>query len=110
MRGALFETWVVAELLKMRLNSGSASDLYFWRDSNGVEVDVFVEGAKRMHALEIKAGRTIAQDWFAALDRLARITPVAGAVLYAGETGQARRDNPVFGWRDVGAAAKRLLG
>ncbi len=110
MRGALFETWVVAELLKIRFNSGSVSDLHFWRDSNGVEVDVVIEGANRMRALEIKAGRTVAQDWFAALDRLARVTSVAGAVLYAGEAGQARRNNPVFGWRDVHAAAKHLLG
>lgn len=110
MRGALFETWVVAELMKNRFNRGFPSDLYFWRDSNGVEVDVVVDKAGRLRALEIKAGRTVAQDWFAALDRFARLASATGAVIYAGEGGQPRREHPVFAWREVDAAAKRLLG
>ena len=109
-RGALFETWVVAELLKHRFNQGAPAELYFWRDSNGVEVDVVVDRASRLHALEIKAGRTVAQDWFGALDRLAGLASASGAVIYAGESGQPRRDHPVFAWREIGAAAKRLLG
>jgi len=30
-RGALFETYVVSELIKQRFNTGSPADLYFWR-------------------------------------------------------------------------------
>ncbi|MCC6212326.1 MAG: ATP-binding protein [Burkholderiales bacterium] len=110
MRGALFETWVVAELLKARLNAGRTPDLYFWRDSNGVEVDVVHQRAGRLRALEIKAGRTVASDWFGPLERLARVTPAAGAVIYGGDAGQPRRENPVFGWREIDAAERRLSG
>ena len=39
MRGAIFETWVLTETLKHRLNQGLTTDLYFWRDNHGVEVD-----------------------------------------------------------------------
>jgi hypothetical protein len=110
MRGALFETWVVAELLKARLNAGLAPDLYFWRDSNGVEIDIVHERAGRLWALEIKAGRTVASDWFGPLERLARVTPISGAVIYGGDASQSRRENPVFGWRQVAAAVHRLWG
>ena len=110
MRGALFETWVVAELLKYRFNRGAPAELYFWRDSNGVEVDAVADRAGRLHGLEIKAGRTVAQDWFGALGRLAGLASASGAVIYAGTAGQPRRDFPVFPWREVNTAAKRLLG
>jgi len=109
MRGPLFETWVVAELLKARLNAGLAPDLYFWRDSNGTEIDVVVERAGRLRALEVKSGRTVAADWFGPLERLARTTPTVGALIYGGDAGQPRRENPVYGWRDVSAAARHLL-
>ncbi|MCX7269981.1 MAG: ATP-binding protein, partial [Burkholderiales bacterium] len=37
MRGAVFESWVVSETLKHRLNQGLAPDVYFWRDNPGTE-------------------------------------------------------------------------
>lgn len=40
MRGALFETWVLNEFRKFRLNCGLPADLYFWRDNNGLEADL----------------------------------------------------------------------
>lgn len=110
MRGPLFETWVVAELLKHRFNRGFAAKLRFWRDSNGVEVDVLAEKGARLRALEIKAGRTVAGDWFGPLERLQERSGASGALVYAGEHGQPRRDYPVFGWRDIEAVAKKLLG
>jgi len=42
-RAALFETLVVSEFLKQRFNAGLRSNLYFWRDNIGTEVDVLVE-------------------------------------------------------------------
>ena len=40
MRGAVFESWVVSEVIKHRYNLGLAADLYFWRDNHGHEVDL----------------------------------------------------------------------
>ena len=44
-RGALFETWVVSELYKQKMNAGQSPDLYFWRDSLGNEVDLIIESS-----------------------------------------------------------------
>ena len=57
-RGALFENYVISELMKQRLNAGRPSDLYFWRDNLGNEVDVLIESAQGLQALEIKSGST----------------------------------------------------
>ncbi|MDD2605745.1 MAG: ATP-binding protein, partial [Desulfobacteraceae bacterium] len=56
LRGAIFETFVVSELVKTRLNRGQRSDLYFFRDSGGHEVDVIAEVGDRLQPIEIKSG------------------------------------------------------
>ena len=53
LRGALFENWVVSELLKGRFNRGLPSNLFFWRDSTGNEVDVLLEQGDRITPGEI---------------------------------------------------------
>jgi len=63
LRGALFETWVVGEFLKARYSRARGSNLSFWRDRTGHEVDLIVEHADRLQPVEIKAGATVTGDW-----------------------------------------------
>ena len=42
-RPALFETLVVNEFLKVRYHQGLRSNLYFWRDNVGNEIDLLLE-------------------------------------------------------------------
>lgn len=61
----------------------------FWRDGNGVEVDLIVEkGPRPMRAFEIKASRTFNSRYFDVLDRIAtaELGMQAGdyAVVYGG--------------------------
>lgn len=66
-RGALFETLVVNEFLKARLNAGLPSNLTFWRDSKGLEVDLLLERGDDLTPVEIKSGQTIAVDFLDSL-------------------------------------------
>ena len=68
-RGALFENLVVTEFLKTRLHRGQPPDLHFWRDSQGLEVDLLVERGGDLNPVEVKSGQTIAADFFQALNR-----------------------------------------
>ncbi len=62
-RGAVFETWVVAETLKHRFHRGLPADCYFWRDNHGLEVDLVFEHQGRLHSIECKSGMTYSPDW-----------------------------------------------
>ena len=62
MRGALFETWVLNEFRKFRLNQGLPTDLYFWRDNNGLEADLVFETEGGLQCVEIKSSQTITPD------------------------------------------------
>jgi len=56
--GGLFENMVVVEALKARYNAGEQPELYYYRDSNAVEVDLILNKARRLMPIEIKAART----------------------------------------------------
>lgn len=72
MRGPLFETWVVGEFRKFRLNRGLPADIYFWRDNNGLEADLVFETDAGLQCLEIKSSKTITPDLVRAGQRAAR--------------------------------------
>lgn len=56
--GSIFENLVVIEALKERFNQGKKANLYFFRDSNGNEVDLLLEEGRRLIPFEIKSAQT----------------------------------------------------
>ncbi len=67
--------------------------MHFCRDSNGNEVDLLLEHGAGLYAAEIKAGATVAADYFRGLARFSALLPgrlAAGAVVYGGDSAQQR--------------------
>ncbi|MFC1357279.1 MAG: ATP-binding protein [gamma proteobacterium symbiont of Phacoides pectinatus] len=103
-RGALFETWVISELLKARYNAGDTSNLYFWRDRSGHEVDLLIDHGTHLSPLEIKSGQTINKDYFKGLEfwkKLAAETAGQAWLIYGGDTRQTRSDVTVLPWYEI---------
>ncbi|MFM2036109.1 MAG: hypothetical protein RL459_1374 [Pseudomonadota bacterium] len=103
-RGALFETWVVSELYKQRLNAGRPLDLYFWRDSSGHEVDIIIETSAGLAPVEIKSGSTYASDWPDGLkkwQKFAQSDGLEAVIVYGGSNSYEREGVQVCGWRDM---------
>ena len=111
MRGPLFETWAVAEFVKYRANRALGPPLYFWRDSNGNEIDLVIDRGEQLYPVEFKAGQTIAGDWFEPLKKfLGLANGSEGALLYGGAKRQAREGAVIRGWAEVEALAARAFG
>jgi hypothetical protein len=71
-RGALFEGFIAAEIVKAQLNAGRRRELYHFRDEQGLEVDFLVPGrAGTVDLVECKAGRTVTPSMAAPMLRLA---------------------------------------
>ena len=101
MRGPMFETWVLTETLKHRLNQGLPADVYFWRDNHGIEVDLLFQHRGLLHAVEIKSGTTFSQDWLKGCQRFAQYAgPRYGAstVVYGGEHSFETQATHVMSW------------
>ncbi len=97
LRGNLFENMVIMEALKYRLHRGRRSNLHFYRDSNGNEVDLLLALGPDLYPVEIKAGLTINRDFFKGLSRFATTipTPHGSALIYAGAEAQQRAGTTV---------------
>jgi len=107
LRGAVFETWVVTEVLKARLHQGIAGGLSFFRDRRGLEVDLLVEQAEALIAVETKSGQTLAADFVAGLEAFTalmsgrRQPPVRRMLVYGGESRQQRTRVTVLPWSSI---------
>ena len=68
--GGLFENLVVVEALKARFNRGEESNLYFFRDNDGLEADLLMSEHDALTPIEIKASMTFAPAFVKNLARL----------------------------------------
>lgn len=73
--GAIFEGFVATEIVKNQVNSGRASEIYFFRDEQGLEVDFLVPGRAGLELVEVKWSKTISASMAAPLRRLASVVP-----------------------------------
>jgi len=110
-RGALFETLVVSEFVKMRFHAAQPIDLYFWRDNVGLEVDLLFEIGNALQAIECKSGSTFAIDWLASLNRWQSLTSSTSGtpwIVYGGADSYQRQGAQVISWRDLPLACPDL--
>lgn len=71
--GPIFETFVVAEILKSFWHRVRRPAIYFYRDRDGREVDLVIEHDGRLHGVEVKMAASPRRDWgrtFAPLHKL----------------------------------------
>ena len=102
LRGAIFESFVVAETLKKNHNSMRSAQCFFWRDSAGHEVDIVLEEGGRLVPAEIKSGKTVASDFFDGLRRWGNLSSVKkGVLIYGGDESYEREGFRIIPWNEV---------
>ncbi|MCA9297482.1 MAG: DUF4143 domain-containing protein, partial [Phycisphaerales bacterium] len=103
LRGPIFETWVVSEVLKHQTNQGMRSGLSFYRDKDGVEADLVIELGRELIVIEAKAAQTASARLFAGADRLRGLlatedNTVTSRVVYGGAESQIRSKISLVAW------------
>lgn len=108
LKGALFETWVVSEIAKAHLHRGRRPRLSFYRDRNGLEIDLILEKGADLVLVEVKSGQTPSGKHFTAFERFAEglagqpAPRIAGrVVVYGGAESQERSQGDLLSWRDL---------
>ena len=110
LRGGLFENAVVAEAMKHRFNRGNQANLYFFRDSKGLECDLLYPFGDGTAAFEVKSGATLSSEHFRSLHRVAELVPgvTSKTVVYGGMTRQSRSDSEAIPLADLSGALEML--
>ena len=103
-RGALFENLVINELMKYRFNQGLNSNLYFWRNNTGEEVDVLIEQGEYLIPVEVKSSQTFNVDFLTGLNKwsdYAGSAALPAHLVYGGEASMMRNGIAVHSWKDM---------
>jgi uncharacterized protein len=108
LRGAIFESWVVSEIYKSRLHSGTEPDLFHYREARGPEIDLLVKQGPQLAAVEIKSGTTINEDFFKNIKRFAdrmkdegQKRRIQSYIVYGGDNSQKRSLGQVISWKQI---------
>ena len=104
LRGSLFENFIILEILKSRFNNGRSSNLYFWRNNHGNEIDCVVEKPDNLYAIEIKSGRTFSSDFFRGINYWNKIAgSISGRsfVVYGGKTNRKTPAGELISWENT---------
>ena len=105
MRGAIVESFLVAEFWKYYVHAGRDVPLFFWRDRTGHEVDLIIEGGDDLFPVEIKAGQTVTTDMLRSLTYFLGLPgnpQTRGMLLHAGMDWYERRSIAVRPWYAAG--------
>lgn len=109
LRGNLFENLAINRFRAASYNSGKEPNLSFWRDKNGIEIDLItnnisLEGKELPTAWEIKAGSTYSPDYFKNLKHWARLANAGEdfcKVIYTGETTMQTQYGELASWEKL---------
>ena len=114
LRGAIFESWVIAEICKSYAHRGVSPGLFHYRETRGLEIDLLIDQGERFAAIEIKSGATLSADFFRNLQKFSERLQDAGErrsavnyLIYGGNESQQRSGAGVLPWHSVGTLAHR---
>jgi predicted AAA+ superfamily ATPase len=109
--GALVETWCFGEVLKSRTHRAKPRDLWFWRSSDGHEVDLLVDLGTRLVPIEIKSGATPHPGFSKGLRKLrelgardASVEVSPGLILYGGKEARPVGQDQFVPWDRIDPA------
>ncbi len=103
-KGAIFENYGLLEILKNYKNKGDSQFFYFWRDSNGNEIDLLIEKGKKVSCIEFKASETVKTDFIKSLhylDELDKNIEFTHFLFNTQDTSQKRTNETIVSWKDA---------
>ena len=104
LKGGLFESFILSELIKARYNKGFEPNYYFWRNKLGREIDCIVEKANKLIPVEIKAGKTASAEYFrdiAYWNTLSKNKSSNSYVIFGGNNAQKRSQGNLIPWNQL---------
>ena len=99
---------MVSELFKTSAHSGWQPNLFHYRETRGLEIDLIIDQGKQLDAIEIKSAATVTSDFFRNLRRFADrmeslddLRTITQALVYGGDESQQRSQARVASWRHI---------
>jgi predicted AAA+ superfamily ATPase len=105
-KGAIFENYVLLEILKAQHAQGNHLDMYYWRDSNQNEIDLLIVDGQKIDCIEMKASLTVRPEHIKALhylDDFIKNYQLHHYLVNFFEESQKRSNENILSWREIEA-------
>lgn len=102
--GPLFEGFIIAEYLKMFFAKGITIPMYFWKQHQGLEIDLLIEFAGKLRAMEMKSSATYDSKYLATLKKWQEMTgnaPENCFLIYGGKEKATQHGIQVCPWNHL---------
>lgn len=103
-KGFIFENFVISDIMKNYFNKNEEPELYYWRDSNQVEVDLIDDSGIDLKLVEIKSAKTANSNFAKSLNSVGNLLEVPDSnrfVIFQGEN-RVRVNNVTFDkWENI---------
>lgn len=106
-----FENLVVSEALKARYNNGAEPNLYFFRNSKGLEIDIILKENKILNLFEVKSGKALNDEFTKNMEKFcskysSNVSTdsddgVKGTVIYSGDTVPSYKDYAYINFHQI---------
>lgn len=106
--GALFENYIVSEIYKKELHARTGADLFYYRDSNGNEIDLIVDRKSQREFVEIKSSHTYRPDMSRTLTQFKSVSD-RGYVVYQGKEIESTPDLKILNYASFLEFGKRRV-
>lgn len=104
LKGNIFETFIINELIKYNFNYGEKLKYYFWRDNHKKELDFIIDLGIKHYGIEIKSSSTIHEKYFSGLNywiQLTETNPSDMYLIYSGDQNFIRNGINVVSWKSI---------
>jgi predicted AAA+ superfamily ATPase len=104
LRGNIFENLVILEILKYYYNQGKDANIYFFRDSHNVEVDIILQVHNKLIPVEIKSSSTFNSSFLKNIkyfQKLAKERSPIGFLIYSGEQEHKLGNIEVINYKNI---------
>ena len=102
--GAIFENFIIAEKVKYKAHRQKDPDAFFFRDSNGLEVDLLEVDNLQAEMTELKSGKTFKLEFLKSMKKLKALDNSLGMnIVYDGSESLSLADYRLINWRKIHA-------
>jgi len=99
MYGAIFENYIISEIMKREVHAKADSELFYIRTSNGAEVDLLIDRKTELEYIEIKTSETYRREMTKPIESFKKVNE-KGCLLYRGKTLKSLPELRIINYRD----------
>ena len=106
--GNVFENLVVSEALKASYNAGAEPNLFFFRNSKGLEIDLLLKENRLLTLFEVKSGKALNDEFAKNMRKFHELFPanikqseIKGTVIYSGENYESYKEFSYINFHNI---------